>query len=202
MKNGLEKALSAETTLRKPFLDRIALLFADMDEKYRRVSDQYGFHCQGCEDSCCRTTFYHHTVLECLYLLEGFGRMDKDLRADVSKRAEFVSRRLHEGHFCPLCHEGRCLLYVYRPMICRLHGIAHEVHRPDRTVNYGPGCAAFEAVTENKPYVVFDRTEFYWALSNLEQEARAALGVSGKIKMTVSQMVTAFEYRSRPHEKR
>jgi hypothetical protein len=77
-------------------------------------------------------------------------------------------------------------------MICRLHGIPHEVHRPDRVVNYGPGCTAFEAAAGGKAYIVFDRTEFYWALSRLEQEARAVLGMTRKIKMTVSQMVTAF----------
>ena len=78
-------------------------------------------------------------------------------------------------------------------MICRLHGIAHEVRRPDRTVSYGPGCTAFDAVTKEKSYIVFDRTKFYWALSRLEQDARAAFGITKKIKMTVSQMVTVFE---------
>ena len=198
MKSGLQEAFTAETALRKPFLDRIALLFADMDEKYLHVSDKYGFHCQGCEDNCCRSTFYHHTVLECLYLLQGFERLGEDLRETVLKQAQIVSLEPSAGLFCPLCPEGLCLLYNYRPMICRLHGIAHEVHRPDRTVNYGPGCATFEDVTRGKAYIVFDRTEFYWALSSLEKEARAALGVSKKIKMTVSQILTAFGDRNYP----
>lgn len=205
--NVLEEVLSAGAARRKPFLDRIALLFAGMDQTYRQVSDQYGFHCQGCKDNCCRTTFYHHTMLEYLYLLEGFERMGRALRAAVLKQAQTVSLQPSSGHLCPLCRGGRCLVYAYRPMICRLHGIAHEVHRPDRAVSYSPGCGAFEADSEGKPYIVFDRTEFYWELSRLEQEARAALGMTQRIKMTVSQMVTAFWNRSRrqgatSHEKR
>ena len=189
MKDGLEKALSAGDAIRGPLLERLALLFAEMDQTYKQVSDQYGFHCQGCKDNCCRTTFYHHTVLEGLYLLEGFKGLDEALREAIQQRAKMISIQPYEGLFCPLCQEGRCLLYLYRPMICRLHGIAHEVHRPDQTVSYGPGCAAFKAVAEKKPYIVFDRTDFYWKLSRLEQEARIALGVNQKIKMTVSQMV-------------
>lgn len=200
MKNGLEEALSTERALWKPFLDRAALLYADMDEKYGQVSDQYGFHCQGCEDNCCRTTFYHHTVLECLCLFKGFGCMGEDLRAEVLKQAQLVSRQPSAGHYCPLCREGRCLLYTYRPMICRLHGIAHEVHRPDRAVGYGPGCAAFETVAKGKPYIAFDRTKYYWELSRLEQDVRAVLGVTKKIKMTVGQIVAAFGNRTSPHE--
>lgn len=192
MIDRLEEILSSEAALRKPFLAGIEVLFARMDHKYRQVSDQYGFHCQGCKDNCCRTTFYHHTILEYLYLLEGYVHLSEELRATILKQAQTVSLHPPEGHFCPLCREGSCLLYAYRPMICRLHGIAHEVHHPDRAVSYGPGCAEFEAVAEGKPYVVFDRTEFYWELSRLERETRAALGVNQKIKMTVSQMVTTF----------
>ena len=102
------------------------------------------------------------------------------------------------GLFCPLCQEGRCLLYAYRPMICRLHGIPHELHRPDRAVIYGPGCAVFSTVAKGKRYIVFDRTEFYRELSGLEQEARAALRLTPKIKMTISQMVVSFSNRSYP----
>ena len=206
MTDRLEEPLSVEATLLKPFLDGIELLFAGMDKKYRQISEQYGFHCLGCKDNCCRTTFYHHTVLEYRYLMQGFERLNKDLREAVLNRAQTVALQPSAGHLCPLCQGGRCLLYAYRPMICRLHGIAHEVHRPDRTVSYGPGCAAFEAAADGKSYIVFDRTDFYWELSSLEREARAAIGVTRKIKMTVSQMVTVFWNESRrqgatPHEK-
>lgn len=198
MKNGLEKALSVEDSVRGSFLDRLALLFARMDQEYRQVSDQYGFHCRGCEENCCRSTFYHHTILESLFLLEGFENLGAGLRAEVFTRAQTVSLQPHMGLFCPLCQGGRCLLYAFRPMICRLHGIAHEVHRPDRTVVYGPGCAAFEAAAKGRSYIVFNRTEFYWELSRLEREVRETLGITEKVKMTVSQMVTAFGNRSRP----
>ena len=162
-----------------------------MDGRYREVADHYGFHCRGCEDNCCRTTFYHHTVVEYLYLKVGFQTLAPQVRSEVRQLAQKVMAQPSGGLFCPLCRDGRCLLYDHRPMICRLHGIAHELHRPDRGVSYGPGCAEFEAAAKGKPEIAFDRTEFYWDLSTLERDTRAALGVTQKIKMTVSQMVTA-----------
>lgn len=206
LNNDFGDIFSAKTDLRKHFLERLETLFAVMDQKYRQVAEQYGFHCQGCKDNCCRTTFYHHTLLEYLFLQEGFEQIDMDQQATIYEKAQTVSSQPVKGLFCPLCRDGRCLLYVHRPMICRLHGIAHEIHRPDRAVGYGPGCAAFETAAKGKPYIVFDRTEFYWELSRLEKEARGAFGMTQRVKMTISQMVTDFWNRRRrqgttPHEK-
>lgn len=188
----LKDAISAEENLRKPFLDRLEMLYADMDDRYREVAARYGFHCRGCEDNCCRTTFYHHTVVEYLFLEAGFRALDKNIRTAAVRQAKRVAARPSEGLFCPLCMDDRCLLYTYRPMICRLHGIAHEFRRPNGAVNYGPGCAAFEAAADGKPYIAFDRTVFYLELSRLEHGIRSALEITEKLKKTVSQMVIEF----------
>ena len=55
-----------------PFLDRLEILFSEMDRKYDEVADFYGFVCTGCENNCCLTRFYHHSLLEYLYLYEGY----------------------------------------------------------------------------------------------------------------------------------
>ncbi len=44
-----------------------------MDLKYKEAADYYGFDCTGCEDNCCFTRFFHHTLLEYLYIMEGYG---------------------------------------------------------------------------------------------------------------------------------
>ncbi len=172
-----------------PFINRLKDLYARMDRSYQEVADRYGFHCQGCEESCCRTTFYHHTWVEYLYLKAGVQELSREVREDLLLSAQKVSAQTGTGLFCPLNQDGKCMLYAYRPMICRLHGIAHELRRPDGSVHYGPGCAAFEAAAGETAYIPFDRSGFYWELSRLEREVRAALGNYDRIKMTVSQMV-------------
>jgi len=47
----------------------------------------------------------------------------------------------------------------------------------------------FDQAAGKKDYIPFDRGEFYWELSTLEREVREALDVSGRINMTISQMV-------------
>jgi Fe-S-cluster containining protein len=188
----LETVASAGETRQSPFLERLEALYARMDRRYSEVADQYGFHCRGCEDSCCRTTFYHHTMVEYLYLRAGVRRMSKESQARILHLSRDVLANLDAGRFCPLNEEGLCLLYAYRPMICRLHGIAHELRRPDGTVHRGPGCSVFDAAARGKSQIAFERTEFYWELSTLEREARKTFDVSQKIKMTISHMLEAM----------
>jgi Fe-S-cluster containining protein len=189
--SALEAAVSAKTSGHEPFLEGLEGLFARMDRRYSEVADPCGFHCRGCKESCCKTLFYHHTLVEYLYIRKGVLSLEKGRQADILLLSREVSANPDAGRFCPLNENGGCLLYPYRPMICRLHGLAHELRRPDGTVLRGPGCAAFEALSKEKPSPVLDRTEFYWELSRLEKEARAAFGFYQKLRMTISQMVEA-----------
>jgi len=74
-------------------------------------------------------------------------------------------------------------------MICRLHGIPHELKRPGQNPVYGPGCGAFDRRCGGKGYLKFDRTPFYRDMAMLEQEVKQTLGVAGKFRMTVAEMI-------------
>jgi len=187
--SALEAAASAGAARQQPFLDRLGALYARMDRRYSEIADHCGFHCRGCADSCCRTTFHHHTLMEYLYIREGVLSLEQDRQEALRRLSQTVSANPDTGLFCPLNEDGGCLIYANRPMICRLHGVAHELRRPDGTVHRGPGCGGFDAAVQGKPHMALDRTEFYWELSKLEQEVRAAFGFSQKIRMTISQMV-------------
>jgi hypothetical protein len=76
-------------------------------------------------------------------------------------------------------------------MICRLHGVPHELRYPDGRVSYGVGCPVFSTHFDDKDYIPFDRTTFYRQLSSVEQEFRQSSGMTGKIKMTIAQMIVA-----------
>ena len=147
------------------FLDRLQELFDAMDRAYNEAAEYYQFSCSGCTDSCCLTRFYHHTFLEYLYLLTGYQAAAKDKQITILKSASTVCREtaaadqqaIRVRHMCPLNFDGLCSLYAYRPMICRMHGIAHELHQPGKAVSYAPGCHEFTKQCGQKEYHSFDR---------------------------------------------
>lgn len=182
------------------FIDRLKTLYAAMDQKYREAADYYGFHCQGCHDNCCFTRFYHYTFLEYLYILEGYNTLGPGQQIEAKNRALEVCRKTDEADekgtavrlMCPLNFDGLCILYDYRPMICRLHGIPHELQRAGQNVIHSPGCDVFAEQNREKSYFKFDRTPFYIKMAELENKLKKAANIKQKIKMTVAQILTCF----------
>ncbi len=179
------------------YFDDLKSLYARMDQMYDESADAYGFHCSGCSDNCCLTRFFHHTLIEFLYLRKGFADLDELVREEVRHQALEVNEKVLFAEdagqtprvMCPLNREGLCLLYQYRPMICRLHGIPHEFVHPVKSKIIGPGCHEFEAQCNQKQYMPFDRTPFYRQMAMLESQLKKETGVAEKIKKTVAQML-------------
>ena len=171
-----------------------------MDQKYQEAAEYYGFNCKGCEDNCCLTRFYHYTLIEYLYIKEGFHCLENKKQVEVKQRSLAVCRKTDEAdkkgrpvqQMCPVNFGSLCVLYPYRPMICRLHGIPHELQRPDQGILNSPGCGTFALKCHGKKRFKFDRTPFYMQMAALEKEMKQAVGVTQKIKMTVAQMIVTF----------
>ncbi|MFH0730813.1 MAG: hypothetical protein V2B19_31290 [Pseudomonadota bacterium] len=180
-------------------LHRLSDLYATMDRLYAEAASHYGFQCTGCRDNCCQTRFYHHTVIEYLYLMKGVDQLPPDTR-DAARQ---IAGRVVEGtrladqssqkhrFMCPLNRAQRCIIYPFRPMICRLHGISHELRRNDGTLLIGEGCQRFDDQALGKPYFRFDRTHFYRQMVLLEKDVRATSGITRKLKMTIAEMLIA-----------
>lgn len=181
-------------------LDALNDLFEIMDCAYEQIAERYGFGCTGCEDNCCLTLFYHHTVLEYLLLKTGFQALDPTERDAIHQKALQVhvvqTRAERTGKpvtaMCPLNQAGLCRLYHQRPMICRLHGIPNELGKPGQVPVTGPGCGEFEKNYGKMAVVRLDRTPFYMQLAHLERRLRGAYGLQEKLKMTVAHMITTF----------
>ena len=177
------------------FFERLAALYAEMDQAYEDTAAAYGFNCRGCADNCCQTRFYHHTHIETVYLLAGFNKLAADRQKEIYHRAREVAAARRGNApganrlMCPANINGWCALYLYRPMICRLHGLPHELRLPGKPKTYGPGCGEFENVCGEKPYAPFDRTPFYAQMARLEQTFRAHGGIKTRLKKTVAQML-------------
>jgi Fe-S-cluster containining protein len=178
--------------------ERLRRVFHDMDAAYESAATRYGFVCSGCETSCCRTRFYHHTLIEVLYLREGFQRLRAGLQDRILADARVVAAQHEQAAaagtithaMCPLNTDGRCLLYECRPMICRLHGIPHELRVPGRPVQQGPGCEEFHRrCSRRTDFSRLDRTPLYTALAQLETECRRILGMRRKIRMTIAEIL-------------
>jgi len=182
-----------------PYLKQLATLFETMDREYKLTTGTYGFECDGCRDNCCLTRFYHHTLLEYLYLMMGYGGLEKKQQVKIKLRArEVCAQKETTGpetspalRMCPLNFEGRCILYDHRPMICRLHGIPHHLDHPAKGIRHGPGCDEFTRLCGKKEYVPFDRTPFYFGIAELEKGLRKEMHATQKIKLTVAQMIIA-----------
>ena len=179
------------------YFDQLRDIYTAMDEAYNVVAAQYGFTCDDCPDNCCLTRFYNLTYLEYYYLMDGVGRLSGDRQRQVGQNArdvvDLVARDEAAGrtprHMCPLNVDGRCGLHSHRLIICRLHGVPHELRYPDGRVTYGQGCPVFSSRFKDVDYIPFDRTPVYRRMSALEQEFRQAAGLSGKIKMTIAEMI-------------
>ncbi len=183
------------------FFKELQGLYAAMDRAYDQAADRYGFSCTGCADSCCLTRFYHHTAIEYAYLLSGFRELPPERRRTFLSRAQACIRDLERAmrekkpfrHMCPVNDDGWCALYAHRPMICRLHGIPHELSPPGRPKIQGAGCTEFERQFGDLPYAAFDRTPFYAEMAGMERRFRAQAGISEKFRMTVAMMLISLE---------
>lgn len=178
-------------------------LYHDMDKAWNQVAQQYGFQCNGCEDNCCLSLFFHHTHAEASFLEFGLQTLPgKDrkhvltLSRDYCRQtfSEAVENQNHPASKkipCPLLKTDRCSLYNFRPMICRLHGLPHELHKPGLDVIKGPGCDAGKF--DSRIYIPFDRTPFYKQMAAIEMNFRQLTGKTGKIKKTIAQILVNSE---------
>jgi len=190
------------------FFKLLETLYAQMDHAWDDIAAQYSFICNGCDDNCCKSLFFHHTHIEKQYLLLGFSKLSNAVQKSVIEKSEnyynqtflknngqgeqieekfIVSKKI----FCPANTNGNCILYPYRPMICRLHGVPHEVKKPGTPIITSPGCQAggFDA----KSYQPFDRTQFYREMAQIEMNYRQHTLNYSKIKESIAQMLMPYK---------
>jgi len=165
---------------------RLKELYEEIDAAYYRASFQAGFNCEGCDGTkCCTVDLIVHTFAEMLYMRRGLRALNETTKCRIKKRSrETVEfKRLnpvgpsYRNAICAASFNGRCLIYEYRPMICRLAGIPHFIDRPDHTRVFGTGCPRFETGSRaTNPELQIDRTPFYRRMAELEIEIVQAHG--------------------------
>ena len=181
------------------FFKKLELLYGKMDKAYNKAASHYGFKCNGCEDNCCKSFFYHHTFVEKDYLLSRVNNLTYEKKESLRKSAALYLQTISinktdtginaKRPLCPLNNDNKCMLYTVRPMICRLHGIPHHLNIPGREIKQNPGCDAGAPFFNSKNYFSFDRIPYYKEMAEIEQEYKKNLGKTEKIKQTVAHML-------------
>jgi hypothetical protein len=183
---------------------RLADLYARMEAGYDELATRLGLSCSRCTDNCCLSYFQHHTYIEWSYLWLGLKTLDSGHRQAVLERAqnnvsqsqEIRAQGQRPRLMCPLNEEGLCILYPYRLMICRLHGVPNQVRMPNGQTRQFPGCQTCQELTANWDRVpLLDRTPLYIELAQLERDFLGSLANNlPKVDMTLSEMLV----RGRP----
>lgn len=181
----------------KDIFQELRALYSQMDRAWDKIAGQYGFQCNGCTDNCCRSLFFHHTHIEKAFLIHGFAKLDTDKQKTIEGRArEYIEHTFQTAGppeskklMCPANENSKCLLYAYRPMICRLHGLPHELNRPGEPPLKGNGCDAGNF--DKKRYIPFDRTPFYRQMAQNEMDFRKKSGKTGRLKETIAHMLSS-----------
>ncbi|HIJ60386.1 MAG TPA: hypothetical protein HPP56_07235 [Nitrospirae bacterium] len=178
---------------------RIENIYQAIDSMYEMAKKHYHFDCNGCQTNCCETRFYHYSISEALYLKRGFETLsiiERDRILDKSRQYEKAYEEMSEDNrlMCPLNEKGLCVLYKWRPMICRLHGVPYEVQDVNMSASFHGGCERFmsEMANSNFTYMTFNRTIFYRELSKVEEEIRGLLSLKVPQKKTVAQILLTY----------
>ncbi len=175
-------------------------LYERIDSAYTAAAEKTGLTCYGCNGTiCCSVDLTIHTFMEISYLKEGFNTLGDSDQSEILRKSRFIVRAKQEAPYgsgyrnavCALNSSGACMLYEYRPMICRLAGIPHFFTKPNGSKLESGGCKKFTQSHSGKVTgAILDRTEFYREMAAMEVEAVIARGERTK-KLTIAEILVS-----------
>ncbi len=191
-----------EVVLAEEQLRQLQNIYEKLEQVYEEVAGKLNFSCVDCPDNCCDSYFLHHTYAEWAFLWLGFSRLEFVKQREILQKSENyieqcgVAKELGERPqvMCPVNEEGLCILYKYRLLVCRTHGVPAGLTRPDGQQLHFPGCFHCQELVQKRygdvqpPYV--ERTPLLQKLVWLEDELldnRRSL--MPKVKMTIAEML-------------
>ena len=116
--------------------------FAELDkqlDKYRELHKNFLCCKAGCS-FCCEKGDYPLSQLELEYLMQGYMQLENKTKIKIQENF----KNIKPGGKCPFLIDTKCSVYQYRPIVCRVHGLAYLIK--DNVVKV-PYC-----VNENKNY--------------------------------------------------
>lgn len=95
----------------------------DLDARLKSCfEDQAEYICckKGCS-ACCEKGDYPISELELRYLMQGYAEANAEVKRKIQKNI----LEIEKGGKCPFLIDSNCSIYAYRPIICRVHGLAY-----------------------------------------------------------------------------
>ena len=100
----------------KDFLD-------NLDKRLKQYFELHKEHINcsvGCS-SCCENGDYPLSAIELEYLMQGFEELSDENKIIIQNNI----KNINKGGACPFLIDKKCSVYPYRPIICRVHGLAY-----------------------------------------------------------------------------
>lgn len=94
-----------------------------LDKKLQVYFEKYkNFICchEGCS-ACCEKGDYPLSDIELRYLMEGYSLLENSVKIQIRQNIKIMEK----GGACPFLLNKRCSIYPYRPIVCRIHGLAY-----------------------------------------------------------------------------
>lgn len=88
---------------------------------YFELHKEY-IHCKAGCSACCEKGDYPLTSIELEYLMQGYIALDNITKQVVQQNINSMEK----GGACPFLVYKKCSVYKYRPIICRVHGLAYR----------------------------------------------------------------------------
>ena len=89
-------------------------------EKYFEEQKSY-ICCKKFCSACCEKGDYPISNYELEYLMEGYKSLANPIKIQVQENF----KEMEKGGKCPFLINKECSIYSYRPIICRVHGLAY-----------------------------------------------------------------------------
>lgn len=193
----------SELTLTDILTERLRKIYQAMAEEYDEVARRLAFSCKECPDNCCDSYFLHYTYIEWVYLWQGMRQLPLQRQQEIVDRARRVVRQYADELaqerrpvvMCPLNEDGLCVLYPFRLLVCRTHGVPAVMTRPDGRRLTFPGCFRCQEIvhgrrTEAGAIPMVERTPLLRQLAMLENELLHTFrDRCPKIRMTIAEML-------------
>ena len=98
----------------------------DLDNRLKKYFELHKEHVKchlGCS-ACCEKGDYPLSQIELEYLMQGFIGLPDEIKKIVQDNI----KNIEKGGVCPFLIDKKCSVYSYRPIVCRVHGIAYICH--------------------------------------------------------------------------
>lgn len=111
------------------YLKRLDLILAEYFTKHA----EYICCKAGCSN-CCKKGDYPMSQIELEYLMQGYINAPDDVKQQIQKNVD----EMQKGEACPFLINDLCSVYEYRPIVCRIHGLAYLINKTTMKL---PECA-------------------------------------------------------------